>query len=122
MEIGNQAEAKNCIGVGALIESGTALASFTSWGPAVPDGRIKPDLMAIGTGITTADAGSDTSYWSDTFSGTSASCPNLAGEAILVQQYFRDGWWLTGAQTNANKFAPSSEMHSKSSLKIKSAT
>ncbi|MCK4757821.1 MAG: S8 family serine peptidase, partial [Thermoplasmata archaeon] len=107
--IDNQAEAKNLICVGATTESGTAVASFSSRGPAL-DGRIKPDLMAVGIGITTADASSDTGYWPENFAGTSGSTASLAGHAVLVQQYFEDGWYPTGTQVNDNGFTPSAAL------------
>ncbi|MEW5937024.1 MAG: S8 family serine peptidase [Candidatus Thermoplasmatota archaeon] len=109
-EIDDQAESKNCIGVGSTTEAGTLISSFSSWGPSVPDGRIKPDLVAVGEGITTADSGTDTDYTLDDFAGTSASNPGLAGHGVLVQQYFEDGWYPTGAQVFANGFTPSAAL------------
>ncbi|MCK4758279.1 MAG: S8 family serine peptidase, partial [Thermoplasmata archaeon] len=108
--ISDQAEAKNCIGVGATTEAGTAVTSFSSRGPTVPDGRIKPDLVAVGEGITTANNAGDTSYWPDNWSGTSAATSGLAGHVALVQQYFEDGWAPTGVQTNDNGFTPSAAL------------
>ncbi|MCK4757710.1 MAG: S8 family serine peptidase, partial [Thermoplasmata archaeon] len=101
---------KNCIAVGATDEPGTSIMVFSGRGPAVPDGRLKPDLVVVGWGITTASTASDTSYWADNFSGTSASAPGLAGHAILVQQYFEDGWYPTGTQVFDNGFTPSAAM------------
>jgi len=46
------------------------------------DGRIKPDLMAMGSGVYVARSSSPTSY--GYVDGTSFSCPLLAGAAALV--------------------------------------
>jgi subtilisin family serine protease len=46
------------------------------------DGRIKPDLMAMGSGVYVAKSNSPTHY--GTSSGTSFSCPILAGASALI--------------------------------------
>jgi hypothetical protein len=56
---GDHKQAKNVIAVGA-VNTSDGLMSFSSWGPA-PDGRIKPDMCAVGPG------------------GTSYACPNVVG-------------------------------------------
>jgi hypothetical protein len=56
---GDVKQAKNVIAVGAVLTNDD-LAWFSSWGPA-PDGRIKPDMCAVGPG------------------GTSYACPNVVG-------------------------------------------
>jgi subtilisin family serine protease len=78
--LGAPADGDSVITVGAVDGSGTR-ASFSSVGPTV-DGRIKPDLMAMGSGVYVARSSSSTSYG---FSGgTSFSCPILAGAAALI--------------------------------------
>jgi subtilisin family serine protease len=57
-------------------------AVFSSVGP-TPDGRVKPDLAAQGLATYAADTG-DFPY--RTLSGTSLSCPLVAGVAALVLQ------------------------------------
>jgi hypothetical protein len=108
--IGIQAEAKNCIAVGSLNEAGTARSTFSSQGPRLPDGALKPDIATPGEGISTADGASDADFWNEAFSGTSAACPAAAGEAVLMQQYFKEGWYPKGAATPANGFMPSSAL------------
>jgi hypothetical protein len=56
---GDHKQAKNVIAVGA-VNTSDGLMGFSSWGPA-PDGRIKPDMCAVGPG------------------GTSYACPNVVG-------------------------------------------
>jgi len=50
------------------------------------NGRIKPDVVANGSGLTSTGAGSNSSY--STLSGTSMSSPTIAGSAILLQELF----------------------------------
>jgi subtilisin family serine protease len=58
-------------------------AAFSSVGPTA-DGRIKPDVAALGVLVTAASATSSTDV---TFvSGTSFSCPLAAGTVALVLQ------------------------------------
>jgi len=78
--LGAPADGDSVITVGAVGSDGER-SSFSSVGPTV-DGRIKPDLMAMGSGVYVARSSSPTSYG---FSGgTSFSCPILAGAAALV--------------------------------------
>jgi subtilisin family serine protease len=78
--LGAPADGDSVITVGAVDGSG-ARASFSSVGPTV-DGRIKPDLMAMGSGVYVARSSSPTSYGYS--GGTSFSCPILAGASALI--------------------------------------
>lgn len=68
--------------VGAVSSSGNR-ASFSSMGPTA-DGRTKPDVMAQGLGTVCASPSNPTGYTSA--SGTSLSCPLVAGAAALILQ------------------------------------
>jgi serine protease AprX len=68
--------------VGA-VDAGGVRASFSSVGP-TSDGRIKPDVMAMGLSVTVASPYDLTSYFGS--SGTSFSCPLVAGAAALLLQ------------------------------------
>jgi len=74
------ADGDSVVAIGA-VNSSKVRASFSSVGPTF-DGRIKPDLMAMGDGTYAASNSSNTSYRS--FSGTSASCPLAAGVPALM--------------------------------------
>jgi subtilisin family serine protease len=74
------ADGDSVIAVGAVTSSGSR-ASFSSVGNTV-DGRIKPDVMAMGSGVRVASPYSDNGYTSS--SGTSFSCPLAAGVAALI--------------------------------------
>lgn len=75
------------------------IACFSSRGPA-EDGRIRPDVLAPGTWIASALAGTDT-LWGNIdanhrySSGTSQAAPHVAGATALIQQ-----WWKSN---NANQ-------------------
>ncbi len=77
--LGAPADADSILTVGAVSSSGTR-ASFSSVGPTA-DGRIKPDIMAQGVSVRSASS-SGNNYTSA--SGTSLSCPLIAGVAALV--------------------------------------
>lgn len=86
---------KNILVIGAVNDvvganrTGTAISmsSFSGWGP-TDDGRIKPDLVANGVGLTSPLAGGDTLY--GTMSGTSMASPNASGAIALLQQHYRN--------------------------------
>lgn len=85
--------AKNILTIGAVngIPSGysrpddVVMSSFSSWGP-TDDGRIKPDIVADGVGVTSPIATGNNSYAN--FSGTSMSSPNASGSLFLLQEYY----------------------------------
>ena len=108
------------------------VANYSSHGPAL-DGRIKPDIVALGTvraateatGIpstyafatstTALDAAVNPSNPNNNrsfnnISGTSFSSPMAAGGGALVRQYFTDGFYPTGAKVGANSFNPSNAL------------
>lgn len=87
-----EANAKNILTVGGAepnIQNGRlggfSVADFSGWGP-TDDGRIKPDLLGIGTNIISSISGADNAY--ATLSGTSTACANVSGTLILLQELF----------------------------------
>lgn len=74
------ADGKYVIAVGA-VDSLRRIASFSSMGPTY-DGRIKPDVCALGVSVFGASTSSRNSYVYA--SGTSLSCPIVAGIAALI--------------------------------------
>lgn len=91
--ISTTGNAKNILTVGAVDLMGFApkkaadvtVSSYSSWGP-TDDGRIKPDIMGIGSDVYSTSNTSTTAY--TTLSGTSMSSPQVAGSAFLLQQLY----------------------------------
>ena len=81
--LGIPADAEHILTVGAVNETGTR-ASFSSMGPTY-DGRVKPDVMALGQGTFVASGwGSWWPYYNG--DGTSFATPVLAGAVACLRQ------------------------------------
>ncbi len=90
--IGSPADARGSMSVGAIYHGNWnvgRIEDYSSRGPTT-DGRIKPDLVAP-TGVSTV------SYGSDSYFGTSAAAPHIAGAAALIKSanpsYSRTQLW-----------------------------
>ncbi|KAL4174796.1 hypothetical protein KRP22_006725 [Phytophthora ramorum] len=111
--ISSPSGAKNVVSVGASLNAAASfsstpcqsvlnentVASFSSVGPTL-DGRMKPDLVAPGMSITSSQSekpGSTTKSSSVcSLQGTSQATPVIAGMAVLIYEWLRDGWWKNG--------------------------
>lgn len=82
---GGHKQGKNVIAVANFTRT-DALATSSSRGPA-SDGRVKPDIAAVGTSVnSTTDIPAPNSY--DRKTGTSMSCPGITGSlAVLMEAY-----------------------------------
>ncbi|MFN8348445.1 MAG: S8 family serine peptidase [Spirosomataceae bacterium] len=94
-----EANAKNILTIGGAnvnAQGNFTVADFSGWGP-TDDGRIKPDLLGIGTNIISSIAGSNNAY--ATMSGTSTACANVSGSLILLQELFyrRQSYFMRSA-------------------------
>lgn len=91
--LSTNSNAKNILVVGAVNPLSTGysrpedvvLSDFSSWGP-TDDGRIKPDVVAMGVDVFSSVATSNNAY--ATYDGTSMSSPNAAGSLLLLQEYY----------------------------------
>eukprot|EP00603_Paraphysomonas_imperforata_P002933 CAMPEP_0114421804 /NCGR_PEP_ID=MMETSP0103-20121206/5276_1 /TAXON_ID=37642 ORGANISM="Paraphysomonas imperforata, Strain PA2" /NCGR_SAMPLE_ID=MMETSP0103 /ASSEMBLY_ACC=CAM_ASM_000201 /LENGTH=875 /DNA_ID=CAMNT_0001590355 /DNA_START=80 /DNA_END=2707 /DNA_ORIENTATION=+ len=87
-----------------------SLAGFSSRGP-TSDGRAKPDVCAVGWDVQAplhdVSLTAEDHCAVDPISGTSFSCPLLAGTAVLIEEYFVDGWYGNGMKNGSAGFSPS---------------
>jgi hypothetical protein len=80
--LGAPCDGDSVLAIGAVDVTG-ARASFSSVGYSA-DGRVKPDLMAMGVSVRTANPFAPTGYVD--VGGTSLSCPLVAGSAALLME------------------------------------
>ncbi|RLG37566.1 MAG: hypothetical protein DRO01_07030, partial [Thermoproteota archaeon] len=105
--VGSPATAKNVLSLGAAVKNLNGdMQSYSSRGP-TDDGRLKPTIYAP-TDEVAARGGTTNQYWSQ--GGTSNSCPTAAGGAVLVRQYFAEGWYPTGVKTPQQGFNASAAL------------
>lgn len=89
------ASTKNSMTVGA-VNADKTMSNYSNWGP-TDDGRVKPEIVARGTGINSSvfadkitNIPSDVAYSGTVNSqGTSYSTPAAAAGGLLLQQYYK---------------------------------
>ncbi len=106
---------KNVVSVAALGPadlSPLCPADFSSRGW-THDGRIKPDVMAPGSGVMSAGTNflvGAPDCQVEPKSGTSMATPTIAGLSALVRQYFMDGWHVFGRRDLERGFEPTAAL------------
>ena len=91
--IPGEATAKNVLTVGAAEVSLNSdndptrilVSPYSGWGP-TDDGRIKPDLLGVGTGVYSTLPDGVAAYGTST--GTSMAAANVAGSLLLIQELY----------------------------------
>ncbi|SFR83827.1 Serine protease, subtilisin family [Agromyces sp. CF514] len=97
--IGSPGSASSALTIGSVDDPTGALSWFSSQGPLVRSGALKPDLAGPGNDVTaarSADSPGEGSYIG--MSGTSMATPHVAGAAAIVKQQHPE---YTGAQLRA---------------------
>jgi hypothetical protein len=104
-----EATAKNVLTIGAATvtyagEHSLATlesTSFSGWGP-TDDGRIKPDLLGMGTDIFSTLSGADDAYGAK--SGTSMAAANVSGSLFLLQELYAQKQAQAGNTSAVGRF------------------
>ncbi len=81
--------AKNVMTVGAINLNNT-MSDYSNWGP-TDDGRVKPDIVTLGTAINVPKYTGNSAYTGvdASSSGTSYAAPAAAAAGLLLQQYYK---------------------------------
>ncbi len=111
--VGAPAVGKNVVAVGAATNCSVNDVWVSSSRGESSDGRLKPDVVAGGAGVTSGrNDGNGTTVANGgcttlEFSGTSMASPTAAGLSALVLQYFTDGYYPSGAPVAGDMVDPS---------------
>lgn len=86
--IAGEANAKNILTIGAadLRDRTFQVTPYSGWGP-TDDGRIKPDLLGVGTQVLSS-VGTDTDAYG-VLTGTSMASANVSGSLLLLQELYQ---------------------------------
>lgn len=100
----NPENAKNLLAVGASRDTPSQAQHCSGGVGPTADGRRKPEIYA--PGCSTVSSRVNTACLTTALTGTSMASPAVAGTAMLVRQYFTDGYYPSGAATPADAFTP----------------
>lgn len=101
----NPENAKNLLAVGASQDTPNQANHCSGGVGTTSDGRRKPEIYAPGCG--TVSSASGTSCGTRSLTGTSMATPAVAGAAMLVREYYVDGYYPGGFENPSDGFGPS---------------
>lgn len=101
----NPENAKNCVAVGASQDTPNQHLHCSGGAGPTNDGRRKPEVYA--PGCSTRSSTGSTGCTTATATGTSMACPAVTGAALLVRQYYTDGFYPSGDANPSDAFTPS---------------
>jgi len=104
----NPENAKNLLAIGNSQDTPNQANHCTGGDGPTSDGRRKPEVYAPGCGTISANAGSPCGTASAT--GTSMATPATAGLAMLMRQYFIDGYYPAGVAGSGESITPSAAL------------
>lgn len=104
----NPENAKNLLAVGASQDTPNQGSHCSGGVGPTADGRRKPEIYA--PGCSTNSASSSTSCGTVPNTGTSMACPAVAGTAMLVRQYYMEGYYPSGTPVALDAFTPSAAL------------
>lgn len=104
----NPENSKNCLAVAASSLPPNQGNQCTGGAGPTNDGRRKPEITAPGCGISSASG--STGCGTASLTGTSMATPAVAGTALLVRQYYTQGYYPSGAPDASRGFTPSGSL------------
>jgi len=92
--LSDESHAKNAISVGGHRNGNdrNIMYTYSSRGPTndgLSTGRIKPDLVSVGSTLRTGDSAGNSAYW--TWFGTSHAAPCVSAASALIRDWFNKG-------------------------------
>ncbi|MCA9256391.1 MAG: S8 family serine peptidase, partial [Phycisphaerales bacterium] len=96
--------AKNCLSVSATLDTPDQDEFCVGGAGPTPDGRRKPEICAPGCNTLSANL---SPCATTALSGTSMATPIIAAGALLVRQYYMDGYYPTGTPQPSDAVTPS---------------
>ena len=104
----NPENAKNILAVGASQDTPSQANHCSGGTGPTSDGRRKPEVYA--PGCATSSASSGTACGLTGLTGTSMATPAVSGLAMLIRQYFIEGFYPTGTATIGDEMTPTAAL------------
>ncbi|MFZ4574718.1 MAG: S8 family serine peptidase, partial [Phycisphaerales bacterium] len=104
----NPENAKNSIAVSAAGGVGNENTMCVGGAGPTDDGRRKPEITSIGCNV--ASSNSSNACGTRFSTGTSMAAPGVSGAAILLRQYFTDGYFPSGSANPLDVFVPGGQL------------